>query len=83
MGSQEMTGHFVTKGDVLTGTLDSDQGSQDFEGKVAGNTLKWEMKVTKPISVTLKYDVTVAGDKLSGKVKMGFFGSAKLTGTRA
>jgi aerobic carbon-monoxide dehydrogenase large subunit len=82
MGSQDVTGTFATNGNMLTGKLDSDQGAQEFQGNVAGNALKWEMKITKPMSMTLKYDVTIDGDRLTGKVKMGLFGSAKLTGER-
>jgi carbon-monoxide dehydrogenase large subunit len=67
---------------VLTGRLESDQGSQEFDGTVSGNTLKWDLKVTKPMSLTLKYDVKIEGDRLGGRVKMGFFGTAKLTGER-
>ena len=83
MGPQKMVGIFETEGDVLKGMLDSDQGSQDFEGVVEGNRIKWDMKVTKPMSITLKYDLLVEGDTLSGKVKMGMFGTSKLTGERA
>jgi len=82
MGSQEMTGRFETNGGVLTGTLLSEMGDQDFQGTVSGNTVKWEMKVTKPVSLTLKYDLQIDGDQLSGKVKMGVFGNAKVTGER-
>ena len=82
VGPQEMTGTFATDGEMLRGRLDSAEGSQAFEGKVAGNSLRWEMKVTKPMSITLKYDVQIDGDALTGKVKMGFFGTAKLTGQR-
>jgi len=35
------------------------------------------------MKITLKYDIAVDGDALTGKVKMGIFGSAKLTGRRA
>jgi len=82
MGAQEMTGRFLTEGDVVRGTLESSVGSQDFEGKVVGNTVKWDMKVTKPVSLTLKYDLQIDGDKMIGKVKMGFFGTAKVSGER-
>jgi aerobic carbon-monoxide dehydrogenase large subunit len=82
MGPQEMKGEFVTAGARLTGTLFSEIGDQAFEGTVTGNSLKWDMKVTKPVSLTLKYDVQIEGDTLTGKVKMGFFGNAKLTGER-
>jgi aerobic carbon-monoxide dehydrogenase large subunit len=82
MGPQEMTGFFATEGGVVRGRLESPAGSQDFSGSVAGSTVKWEMKVTKPMSLTLKYDLQVDGDKMTGKVKMGFFGTAKVTGER-
>lgn len=83
VGPQPMMATFVTNGGALTGNLDSDQGAMEFRGTVSGNNLKWDMKVTKPMSLTLKYDVQIDGDKLIGKVKMGFFGTAKLTGERA
>jgi carbon-monoxide dehydrogenase large subunit len=34
------------------------------------------------MKMTLKYAITVEGDQLTGKVKLGMFGSAKLTGER-
>jgi carbon-monoxide dehydrogenase large subunit len=83
VGPQKIIGRFNTEGDVLKGVLESDQGSQSFAGTIAGSRLKWEMKVTKPMPITLKYDLTVEGNTLSGKVKMGLFGSANLTGERA
>jgi carbon-monoxide dehydrogenase large subunit len=82
MGSQEMKGEFRTDGEALSGNLFSDMGDQVFAGKVAGDSLKWEMKIEKPMPMTLKYDVQVEGDRMTGKVKMGVFGSAKLTGER-
>jgi carbon-monoxide dehydrogenase large subunit len=82
MGSQEMKGEFKAEGSVLTGTLFSEMGDQAFEGTISGDALKWEMKVTKPVALTLKYDVRVEGDRMTGKVKMGVFGNAKLTGER-
>lgn len=39
------------------------------------------MKVTQPITLTLKYDLTVTGDLVGGKAKIGMFGSAKVAGT--
>ena len=83
MGPQQFTGRLSASGNVLTGTLYSDMGTQDFTGTVAGDALKWELKVTKPVPLTLKYDLRIEGDRLVGKVKMGIFGTAKLTGERA
>jgi carbon-monoxide dehydrogenase large subunit len=82
MGGQEMTAVFRTDGDALSGELLSDQGNSAFAGTVEGNRLKWEMKVEQPMKMTLKYDLIIEGDALSGKMKMGLLGSAKVTGTR-
>jgi carbon-monoxide dehydrogenase large subunit len=82
MGPQAMTGRFETRGSVLKGVLESDQGSMGFEGTVTGNRLKFDLKVTKPMPMTLKYDLTVEGDTISGKAKLGMFGTAKVTGVR-
>jgi carbon-monoxide dehydrogenase large subunit len=83
VGPQEMKGHFESEGQALKGYLSSAEGQQDFTGTVEGNRVKFDLKVVKPMKITLKYDLTVEGDKLAGKVKMGIFGSAKLTGARA
>jgi carbon-monoxide dehydrogenase large subunit len=83
MGPERIVMRFETIGDVLKGGMTSEHGSQDFEGIAVGGALKWDLKVKKPMPLTLKYDVTIEGDKLRGKVKMGMFGTAKLTGERA
>jgi carbon-monoxide dehydrogenase large subunit len=82
MGPQEMQGHFETDGEALSGYLRSAQGQQAFTGTVQGGCVKFDLKVEKPMKITLKYEITVAGDRLTGKVKMGIFGSAKLAGER-
>ena len=82
MGAQEMTGHFETTGSTLTGYLSSEQGRQDLTGTVEAGRVKFDLKVEQPMKITLKYDLLVEGDAISGKVKMGMFGSSKLTGQR-
>ncbi len=79
---QEMTAHFATDGTALSGYLESPEGRQEFTGSYDGGKVKFELKVEKPMKITLKYDLTVDGDVISGKVKLGMLGSAKLTGTR-
>lgn len=82
MGPQEMTGRFAVAGEVLTGALSSPEGTMDFTGTAEGSRLRFDLKVEKPMKITLKYDLQVEGDSLSGKCKMGMFGSAKVTGRR-
>lgn len=80
---QNMVATFNVDGEVLTGKLVAPEGTQEFSGTVAGNRLKWEMKVTQPMPITLKYDLTIDGDAIEGKCKLGMFGSAKVVGARA
>ncbi|NBB41124.1 xanthine dehydrogenase family protein molybdopterin-binding subunit, partial [Sphingobium yanoikuyae] len=83
MGPQPMVAHFQVSGDRVTGRLEADQGSQEFVGTIAGNQVAWEMKVTKPMAITLKYALMFDGDSVTGKCKMGIFGTAKVRGERA
>jgi carbon-monoxide dehydrogenase large subunit len=82
MGAQEMTGHFETAGTALTGHLTSAEGRQDFTGTAEAGRIRFELQIEQPMKLTLKYDLQVEGDAISGKVKMGMFGSSKLTGQR-
>jgi carbon-monoxide dehydrogenase large subunit len=79
---QKMVATFRTDGGVLSGKLDAPEGAQEFAGTVEGNRLKWEMKVTQPMPITLKYDLTVDGDTIAGTAKLGMFGKAKVSGAR-
>ncbi len=66
------------------------QGSQSGEGETneidevtyeAGRIL-WINTIRKPMKLTLKFQGTVAGDTMSGKVKAGFMGSFPFTAVR-
>jgi carbon-monoxide dehydrogenase large subunit len=84
MGPQAMVAHFDTYGEALSGYLCAPEGRQDFTGgSWKGGRAKFEVKVEQPMRITLKYDLQVAGDTITGKCKMGMFGSAKVTGERA
>ena len=82
MGEQKATVTLATDGNKLTGKMDSQMGSQEFEGTADGNNLAWEIDITNPMPMTLKISATVDGDNVSGDVGLGMFGSAPLTGKR-
>jgi aerobic carbon-monoxide dehydrogenase large subunit len=82
MGPQAFAGRLATSGDQLSGVFVMNMDEAHFTGTVDGNHLKWDLKVTKPMKITLKYEATVDGDTLTGKCKMGILGSAKLVGER-
>ena len=52
------------------------------DGKVDGNNVSWSAKISSPMPLTLDFAGTVDGDKLSGSVKAGSFGSFPFTGNR-
>lgn len=84
MGAQQGTLTLATSGSELTGKLAGPQGEIDIEdGKVDGDVLSWKAKLTSPMPMTLDFDAKVDGDNISGNVKLGAFGNATFTGSRA
>ena len=65
--------------------LDTDgDGDIDIEdGTVDGDNLTWKASMTSPMPMTLEFTATVSGDEINGEVKLGAFGNATFTGTRA
>jgi hypothetical protein len=83
MGAQKATLDLATNGTALTGTQQAAQGSGPLEnGKVDGDTVSWSAKISSPMPLTLDFNGTVEGDKLSGSVKAGAFGSFPFSGNR-
>lgn len=71
------------EGDSFTGGITGDLGSMEIrDGRVSGNTLHWQMKMTMPMPMELDCTATIEGDNLTGTVKAGMFGEMELTGTR-
>jgi hypothetical protein len=84
MGSGSVTLTLSTEGDGLSGTLVSDQGTMEFTGgTVDGNDLAWTVSIQQPMPMQIETTATIDGDSLTGESKLGSFGTAQLTGTRA
>lgn len=84
MGAQKSAVTFDANGETLTGTGSGPEGSKDiFDGKVSGDVVSWKIDITSPFPMTLEFEGKVDGDKLSGSVKAGSFGSFPFTGERA
>lgn len=83
MGAQTVDASITTSGDTFTGTTKGQMGEQSVSGKVSGDTLTWSTAITSPMPMTLEFSATVAGDAMTGNVKLGAFGNAPLTGVRA
>ena len=83
-GAQNGTLTLTTDGATLTGKLVSPQGEIDIEeGSVDGSDLTWKASITSPMAMTLEFSATVDGNEMKGDVKLGAFGNADFTGTRA
>ena len=84
MGEQTSDLTVQAQGSSLTGTMSGAAGSSTIEnGKVEGDQLSWSAKITNPMPMTLDFSGTVQGDALDGSVKLGAFGNAPFSGTRA
>jgi len=82
MGPQEVTATITTSGNTFTGAIKGPMGDQAVSGAVNGDTLTWSAQISQPMPMTLEFDAKVAGDTMTGSVKLGMFGNAPLSGVR-
>lgn len=83
MGEQKGRLTVVPAGETFSGELTGALGQVAITGgRVSGDSLSWQMGITTPMSLSLDCEATVNGDRLSGTVKAGVFGSMALEGTR-
>ena len=84
MGAQQGTLTLSTEGGALTGKMSGPTGEMDIQdGAIDGDTLTWKADITSPMAMTLEFSASVSGDEISGNVKLGAFGDATFSGTRA
>jgi hypothetical protein len=83
MGDQQSVFTVISSGSTFHGTNAGPLGSLDVKGgQVDGNRLTWKMEMTVPMPMVLDAEAFVEGDKLTGTIQLGAFGSAAMTGTR-
>jgi hypothetical protein len=81
----EMVATFDIRDDngVITGTASNGKETVEILDAVAdGSKLTWNMKVTTPMKLTLKFDVEIDGDSMEGTSKAGILPSSRVVGTR-
>jgi hypothetical protein len=84
MGERQGTLSVKTDGRTLKGSQMAEGNSAEiFDGTVDGNAVSWKVSITDPMPMTLEFSGTVDGDKLSGSVTLGAFGSSSFSGTRS
>jgi hypothetical protein len=80
MGAQKAQLDLKSDGASLSGTQNAQGSTQPVNGKVDGNKLSWSANITSPMPLTLEFAGNVEGDKISGSVKAGAFGSFPFSG---
>ncbi len=84
LGARTATLTLAAEGATLRGKMSGDGGATEItDGTIDGGRLSWKADITQPMALTLEFSASVEGDRMSGNVKLGMFGNAPLTGTRA
>lgn len=83
MGEQKSTLTVAVDGDTFSGSNVGPMGALEIAGgKVDGQTISWQSKITTPMPMTLDCQATIDGDAISGTVTAGMFGSFPMNGSR-
>ncbi len=83
IGKQVVTYDILVADDEMTGTATQGAEVTPLLGLAASaNRLTWTQHVTRPMKLTLRFDVTVEADTMTGTAKAGVLPSSKLTGMR-
>ena len=73
----------TTDGKQLTGFMsDGERHVPIADGRVDGESLSWTARISKPMSLSLKFTASIEGDRISGAAKH-FLGKASFSGKRA
>lgn len=84
MGAREASATLAQDGDTLTGSVSSDGNATEIKnGRVEGGKAMFDVDVTSPMPLTLSFELEADGDSISGNVKLGMFGNAPVTGSKA
>ena len=83
IGKMEVSFMITDVGGVLSGQATSKDETVPFLNiRADGDRLTWDQDVTTPMKLTLKFDVVVDGDTMTGTSKPGMFPASKVNGTR-
>jgi hypothetical protein len=82
MGEKSGVLELLVSGTTLTGSLsDADHRVAISDGKIEGNRLSWQAKISKPMRLSFKFTATVDEDRISGAARH-MLGTANFSGTR-
>lgn len=81
MGDRNAEVTLKEDGGNLTGTMSGDGQTTDISNaKIEDGRYKWDVAVTVPMPITLSFDVD---ETCNGSVKLGMFGTAPVSATKA
>jgi hypothetical protein len=82
MGDRSGVLELRVDGIAVTGSLsDGEHHVAITDGKLDGNALTWQAKITKPMRLSFKFTATVEGDRITGSARH-MLGTATFAGTR-
>ncbi|MFD1676184.1 DJ-1/PfpI family protein [Alicyclobacillus fodiniaquatilis] len=83
IGKQNVLFQISTKDGLVNGTATQDEERVEFVNPIiTGNRMMWSQRITKPMSLELKFDVTINGNTMVGIAKAGLLPRSKVEGTR-
>ena len=83
IGRQHVVLEISTRDGTVRGTATRGSEVVPFIAPVLdGNRLTWTQHVTKPLRLSLTFDVTVEGSTMAGTAKAGILPSSRVTGER-
>jgi hypothetical protein len=83
MGERQSTFEAKTEGGTLTGQQSAEgNATAIYDGTVSGDDVAWKVDISQPMALTLEFTGAVDGDKMTGSVKLGMFGTSSFTATR-
>lgn len=83
IGKQEVVLDIVDREGPVSGTATQGAETVAFvDPAIVGDRITWSQKITKPMSMTIRFDVVRDGDTLSGKAKPGILPASTVTGSR-
>src|SRR5215469_817225 len=83
LGTRHASLALAADGGALSGTMSGEAGTTAIaNGRVSGGDIAFTVDITQPMTMTLEFSAKVAGDAMTGSVKLGMFGDAPLTGKR-
>ncbi len=84
MGNRDVSVSLTEDGGALTGTASADGNSNEIgNGRVEGGKAMFDVDVTNPMPLTLSFELEADGDNISGNCKLGMFGNAPVSGSKA